>query len=146
MMIKTASGIWKMWPLLLVILVTGVIGYGCAQPQPTSNLPLPKVYPYKFIVSSGWVSTKQPEIIEVEANEGDTIRVMFSVSGFLGNDIDFSMKDPAGGIVYDKLRIPKEFRQDFPALTTGTYQLLFEDNFSLFRRTITLTILVFPKS
>jgi hypothetical protein len=142
---KTLLDILKMWPLLLAIFIIGFVGYSCAQPQPASNVVPPKIDHYTFKVTSGFLATRQPEIIKVSANEGDTIRVMFSVAGFLGRDIDFSMKNPAGDIIFDELRVPKEFTQDFVASTSGTYQLIFEDNFSPISRTITLTTLIYPK-
>ena len=142
---KTLLGTLKMWPLLLVILIIGVVGYSCAQPQPASNFASPIIDHLTFKVTSGFWATRQPEIRKVQANEGDTIRVIFSIAGFLGRDIDFSMKNPAGDIIFDKTRVPKEFTRDFLASTSGIYQLIFEDNFSPCSRTITLTTLVYPK-
>ena len=142
---KTLLGILKMWSFLLVIFIIGVVGYSCVQPQPASNVVPPRIDHLTFKVTTGFGRNIPPEIINVQANEGERIRVIFSVSGFWGNDIDFSMKNPAGDTIFDKRRIPNQFSQDFQASTSGTYQLIFEDTFCAFSRTITLTTLIFPK-
>lgn len=139
---KTRTGIWKTWPILWVTFIIGITA--CAQ---VPNVPPPKVYPIgEFIVPSGYtkIGGLPPEEIKVEANEGETIRVVFSVKGALGDDIYFSMRDPAGNTIYDK-RDVKKFAQSFLASDNGTYLLLFENNQSPFRRTVNLTIFVFPK-
>jgi hypothetical protein len=144
---KTASGILKILTLLLAILIIGFVGYSCVQPQLPSNVAPPRIEinHLTFKVTTGYGRNIPPEIIKVSANEGERIRVIFSVTGFWGSDIDFSMKNPAGDTIFDKRRIPKEFMQDFQASTSGDYQLIFEDSFCLFSRTITLTALVYPK-
>lgn len=139
---KIASGIWKILPILLVIFIVGITA--CVQ---VPNVPPPKVYPIgEFIVPSGYtkIGGLPPVEQKVEAKEGETIRVVFSVKGTLGGDIYFWMKDPAGNIIYDKKDL-KKLAQSFPATDNGTYLLLFENNQSPFRRTVNLTIFVFPK-
>ncbi|MBM3143183.1 MAG: emp24/gp25L/p24 family protein [Chloroflexi bacterium] len=140
---KTVSGIWK---ILLILLVTFIIGVtACVQPQPTPPVTAPKVYHRTFVVSSSFWRNLPPEIIKVDANQGETIRVMFSVSGGWARDINFSMKDPSGVFIYEELKIPKQFSDDFLASTTGTYQLLFVNKSPWWARTITLNVLVFPE-
>jgi len=145
-MTDAAQRIAKIWPLIVGILIIGVAGCAPEQQLPISDIAPPKIDHYTFSVSPGFLVTQTPEIVNVTTKAGDTIKVMFSVSGGMGNDVDFTMKNPGGGSDFDKLKVSKEFSKSFVVSSNGTYQLTFENNFSPFStKTVNLTTMIYSK-
>ena len=143
---KIILQISKIILLLLVVSILSIISVSCEQSQsintPPNSTP-PKINNVTFTVSAGGFMTQAPEIVPVTVNDNDTLKVIFSVKGG-GNDIDFSIKDPAGKYIFSPLKISEEFSHSFPNSIAGTYQLIFENNYSFFNnKTIDLTTLIY---
>lgn len=62
--------------------------------------------------------------------DGDLIRFWISVDGGANDDVNFSLKNPNGGIVNQGL-IKKSFSDEITARTTGNYYFEFDNSFSL---------------
>ncbi len=73
-------------------------------------------------------------------SEGDKFSGSFSISGGSGNDINFWITDPTGGVILNQGRISQGTSFAFTAATSGGYVLHFDNSFSLFSgKAVTLT-------
>ena len=63
-----------------------------------------------------------------------------SITGGSGNDLNFWVTDPTGGVVLNQGRVSQGTRFAFTASTAGGYTLHFDNSFSLFSgKLVTLT-------
>lgn len=84
------------------------------------------------------------KVIFVSVNTGDRLTGSFTIEGGSGNDINFSVKDPLGNVVLSGGRVSNSWRFDFVCASTGSYQLNFDNGFSLVsNKAINLTTTVY---
>jgi hypothetical protein len=139
---KTSKFLGGLPIVLVVILLLGMGGCVFKQAEITTNpLPLPKLTQENISVVAGG-----QEISHISLNEGEILKVNFKVQGGWGNDIDFTLKDPNGKVLFNTLKISEDFGRSFIAEVSGDYQLIFGNRFSLIStKKVQLSKVVFSK-
>ncbi|MBI4330611.1 MAG: emp24/gp25L/p24 family protein [Chloroflexi bacterium] len=129
--------------LLLVLVMLVGCGYGVAVRTPT---PPPTPKPPISKQAALTVSPSNNSTYSVAVNSGDRLTGTFTISGGSGNDINFLVKDPTGNTVLSGGRVSKNWQFDFVCLSTGSYQLVFDNSFSnVSNKAINLNLKVYPK-
>jgi hypothetical protein len=130
--------------LLTVFLLTFLFiscGYGVtiSTPPPTPKPPVTKQ-------AALTVAAGESSVYFISVNAGDRLTGTFTISGGSGNDVNFSVKDPTGNTVLTGGRVSRNWQFDFVCASTGSYQLLFDNSFSLVsNKAVNLNMTVYPK-
>jgi len=133
------------WFALFTLILFAIVGCGSGgggyqfqapiKPAP----PPPITQQQSFTVASGTA-----KVIFVSVNTGDRLTGSFTIEGGSGNDVNFSVKDPLGNVVLSGGRVSKSWRFDFVCASTGSYQLNFDNGFSVVsNKAVNLTTTVY---
>lgn len=132
------------WFTLFALTAFAIVGCGSSggyqfqapiKPAP----PPPITQQQSFTVGSGTA-----KVIFVSVNSGDRLTGSFTVEGGSGNDVNFSVKDPLGNVVLNGGRVSKNWRFDFVCASAGSYQLNFDNGFSvLSNKAVNLTTTIY---
>jgi predicted small lipoprotein YifL len=130
------------WVLLVMVMLTlaGCGGGGIQIQSPIKKAtPPPVTQQQAFTVAPNQIRT-----VYVSVSAGDRLTGSFTIQGGSGNDVDFSIKDPSGNTVSSGGRVSSSWQFDFVCSSTGSYQLLFDNGFSIVsNKAINLTTTVY---
>jgi len=114
-----------MRPVAIVfVLLISLLAVSCL---PETSAPQSSATPYTQIDFTVGVSEKHTVVVDLEA--GQTVEGDFSISG-QQDYIDFYIKDPSGGLLYDVIRAEGSHKFTAKAKYSGAHTLYFDNSFS----------------
>ena len=140
--LKVTRIIWFMLLIAVLTLVgcSGSGGGGYQFQAPIKKAPPPPVTQQQSFT----VAPNQAKTVFISVNAGDRLTGSFTIEGGSGNDVNFSVKDPSGNTMSSGGRVSNSWQFDFVCASTGSYQLSFDNSFSVIsNKAINLTTTVY---
>jgi hypothetical protein len=128
----------RVLPIIALLVLAGCGKYQFQTPiKPTPPPPVTQQQSFT-------VAPNQAKTIFVSANTGDRLTGSFTIQGGSGNDVNFSIKDPVGNVALNGGRVSNMWQFDFVCPSTGSYQIVFDNRFSIIsKKTIDLTTTIY---
>ena len=138
---KVSKAIWILLAMTLLVLSGCNNDNGGFKLQnPIINAPPPPTTQQQSFA----VAPNQIKTVYISVNSGDRLAGSFSIQGGSGNDVNFSIKDPSGNTVSNGGKVSGNWQFDFTCASTGSYQLVFDNSFSIVsNKAINLTTTVY---
>lgn len=126
--------------LIMMLLILAGCGEKYQFQPPIKSAPPPPVTQQQSFI----IAPNQAKTISVAVNVGDRLTGSFTIEGGSGNDVNFSMKDPQGNVVLNGGRVSNTWQFDFVCGSTGSYQIVFDNRFSIIsKKAVTLTTTIY---
>ena len=129
-------------PILTVLILAGCSSGGGYQFQsPIKPAPPPPIVKQQSFT----VAPNEAKAVPISVNSGDRLTGSFAIEGGRGNDVNFYVKDALGNLILDGGRVSNNWQFDFVCASSGSYQLNFDNGFSIIsNKAINLKIILYP--
>jgi len=120
------------WFALFTLILSAIVGCGSGGGGYQFQAPIKQAPPPPITQQQSFtVAPSQAKTVFISVNAGDRLTGSFTIEGGSGNDVNFSVKDPSGNTVLSGGRVSKRWQFDLVCASSGSYQILFDNGFSV---------------